>query len=42
MKGLTKVFSDGSAILNEWVMMGFLKGCMWESVSSRLVGGLIS
>ena len=39
-KGLMKVFSVGLTILKEWRMMGFLKGCMWESewvVSSSTV-----
>ena len=39
MKALKKVFSDGSAILKEWRIIGFLKGYMrgtvWEVVVSR-------
>ena len=33
-----KVFSVSLAILKEWRMIGLLKGCIWESVGSRLVG----
>ena len=41
VKGLTKVFSDGSAILKEWGIIGLLKRYMWEEcVGSRLVGQL--
>ena len=38
LKGLIKVFSDGSAILKKWGMIGLLKGYMWEWLGSRLVG----
>ena len=32
MKRLTKMFSDGLAILKEWRMIRLIKECMWESV----------
>ena len=32
MKGFTKVFSNGLAILKEWEMIGLLKWYMWDSV----------
>ena len=32
MKGLTKVFSDGLAILKESGVIGLLKEYMWERV----------
>ena len=32
MKGLMKVFSDGSALLKCWEMIGLLKEYMWERV----------
>ena len=46
MKGLMRVFSDGSAMLKEWGMIGLLNWYMWECVDSRLeddrgMGGLI-
>ena len=38
MKGLIKVFSDGSAILNEWGTIGFLNGYIRRCEGGRLVG----